>query len=79
EESGGTTSPRSLIGGYAQLLLGSNPAVWMYSAGPAFAGIRFDEGNEAQKNVAEIAAEKQWCATMVLTEPDAGSDVGAAA
>ncbi|MFD9239021.1 acyl-CoA dehydrogenase [[Kitasatospora] papulosa] len=77
EEIGGTTSPRSLIWGYAELLLGSNPAVWMYSSGPAFAGILFDEGNKAQKKVAEIAVEKQWGSTMVLTEPDAGSDVGA--
>ncbi|MCX0244786.1 MULTISPECIES: acyl-CoA dehydrogenase [Streptomyces] len=77
EEIGGTTSPRSLIWGYAELLLGSNPAVWMYSSGPAFAGILFEEGNEAQKKVAEIAVEKQWGSTMVLTEPDAGSDVGA--
>ncbi|MFB4423320.1 acyl-CoA dehydrogenase [Streptomyces sp. QL37] len=77
EEIGGTTSPRSLIWGYAELLLGSNPAVWMYSSGPAFAGILFDEGNEAQKKIAEIAVEKQWGSTMVLTEPDAGSDVGA--
>ncbi|MEV4679781.1 acyl-CoA dehydrogenase [Streptomyces kurssanovii] len=77
EEIGGTTSPRSLIWSYAELLLGSNPAVWMYSSGPAFAGVLFDEGNEAQKKIAEIAVEKRWGSTMVLTEPDAGSDVGA--
>ncbi len=77
EEIGGTTSPRSLIWGYAELLLGSNPAVWMYSSGPAFAGILFEEGTEEQKKVAEIAVEKQWGSTMVLTEPDAGSAVGA--
>ncbi|MFF1835565.1 acyl-CoA dehydrogenase [Streptomyces sp. NPDC058231] len=77
EEIGGTTSPRSLIWAYAELVLGSNPAVWMYSSGPAFAGILFEEGNETQKKIAEIAVEKQWGSTMVLTEPDAGSDVGA--
>ncbi|MEU9701875.1 acyl-CoA dehydrogenase [Streptomyces sp. NPDC047981] len=77
EEIGGTTSPRSLIWAYAELILGANPAVWMYSSGPAFAGILFNEGNEAQKKVAQIAVEKQWGSTMVLTEPDAGSDVGA--
>ncbi|MFF0446206.1 acyl-CoA dehydrogenase [Streptomyces sp. NPDC004609] len=77
EEIGGTTAPRSLIWSYAELLLGSNPAIWMYSSGPAFAGILFEEGNEAQKNIARIAVEKQWGSTMVLTEPDAGSDVGA--
>ncbi|MFI8824316.1 acyl-CoA dehydrogenase [Streptomyces sp. NPDC053431] len=77
EEIGGTVSPRSLIWAYAELLLGSNPAIWMYSSGPAFAGILFHEGNEAQKKVAQIAVEKRWGSTMVLTEPDAGSDVGA--
>ncbi|WP_432073354.1 acyl-CoA dehydrogenase [Streptomyces wuyuanensis] len=77
EEIGGTTAPRSLVWSYAELLLGSNPAIWMYSSGPAFAGILHDEGNEAQKKIARIAVEKQWGSTMVLTEPDAGSDVGA--
>ncbi|MFF1693454.1 acyl-CoA dehydrogenase [Streptomyces sp. NPDC058257] len=77
EEIGGTTAPRSLIWGYAELLLGANPAVWMYSSGPAFAGILHEEGNEAQKKVASIAVDRQWGSTMVLTEPDAGSDVGA--
>ncbi|MFE4174412.1 acyl-CoA dehydrogenase [Streptomyces sp. NPDC056909] len=77
EEIGGTTSPRSLIWAYAELLLGANPAVWMYASGPAFAGILFEEGNEAQKKAAAIAVERQWGSTMVLTEPDAGSDVGA--
>ncbi|MEV0034436.1 acyl-CoA dehydrogenase [Streptomyces sp. NPDC050804] len=77
EEIGGTTSPRSLIWAYAELLLGANPAVWMYASGPAFAGILFEEGNETQKKAAAIAVEKQWGSTMVLTEPDAGSDVGA--
>ncbi|MEU2505180.1 acyl-CoA dehydrogenase [Streptomyces sp. NPDC007863] len=77
EEIGGTVSPRSLIWAYAELLLGSNPAIWMYSSGPAFAGILYNEGNEAQKKVAQIAVERRWGSTMVLTEPDAGSDVGA--
>ncbi|MCX4549724.1 acyl-CoA dehydrogenase [Streptomyces sp. NBC_01387] len=77
EEIGGTTAPRSLIWAYAELLLGANPAIWMYSSGPAFAGILYEEGTEEQKKIAEIAVEKQWGSTMVLTEPDAGSDVGA--
>ncbi|MFD3331065.1 acyl-CoA dehydrogenase [Streptomyces sp. NPDC058700] len=77
EEIGGTVSPRSLIWAYAELLLGSNPAVWMYSSGPAFAGILYTEGNEQQKKAAQIAVDRRWGSTMVLTEPDAGSDVGA--
>ncbi|BBA98810.1 putative acyl-CoA dehydrogenase [Actinacidiphila reveromycinica] len=77
EEIGGTTAPRSLIWSLAELVLGSNPAVWMYSCGPAFARILFEEGTEEQQKIAAVAVEKQWGATMVLTEPDAGSDVGA--
>ncbi|WP_031512804.1 acyl-CoA dehydrogenase [Streptomyces sp. NRRL F-5123] len=77
EEIGGTTAPRSLIWSYAELVLGSNPAIWMYSSGPAFAGILYEEGTEQQKKIAALAVEKQWGSTMVLTEPDAGSDVGA--
>ncbi|HET6858174.1 MAG TPA: acyl-CoA dehydrogenase [Streptomyces sp.] len=77
EEIGGTTAPATLIWAYAELILGANPAVWMYSSGPAFAGIMFTEGTDEQKQAAKIAVEKQWGSTMVLTEPDAGSDVGA--
>lgn len=77
EEIGGTTAPRSLLWGFAETILGANPAVWMYSSGPAFAGVLFAEGTEQQKHIAKVAVEKEWGSTMVLTEPDAGSDVGA--
>ncbi|MER6917223.1 acyl-CoA dehydrogenase [Streptomyces sp. NPDC000594] len=77
EAIGGTTAPRSLVWAYAELLLGSNPALWMYSSGPAFAGLLYEEGTDEQKRIAEFAVERQWGSTMVLTEPDAGSDVGA--
>ncbi|MFJ5017808.1 acyl-CoA dehydrogenase [Streptomyces griseoluteus] len=77
EEIGGTNTPPSLIWAYAELVLGANPAVWMYSSGPAFARILFEEGTEEQKQWAKIAVERTWGSTMVLTEPDAGSDVGA--
>ena len=36
-----------------------------------------DVGTEEQRRLAELMVEKGWGATMVLTEPDAGSDVGA--
>ncbi|WP_335971967.1 acyl-CoA dehydrogenase [Streptomyces sp. CA2R106] len=77
EEIGGTAAPRSLIWAFGELVLGSNPAVWMYASGPAFARILFEEGTEEQKAIATFASEKRWGSTMVLTEPDAGSDVGA--
>jgi alkylation response protein AidB-like acyl-CoA dehydrogenase len=76
-ELDGLGAPRSLVWSAAELILGSNPAVHMYSAGPGFASILHSEGNEKQKEFAKLAIERGWGATMVLTEPDAGSDVGA--
>jgi alkylation response protein AidB-like acyl-CoA dehydrogenase len=74
---GGTGAPRSLCWAIAELVLGANPAVWMYSGGPAFAKVLYQIGTEEQRHFAEQAVERGWTATMVLTEPDAGSDVGA--
>ncbi|GAA4896880.1 acyl-CoA dehydrogenase [Streptomonospora salina] len=74
---GGLNAPRSLAWAASEMILGANPAVHMYSAGPGFAKILYEEGNDAQKRFAEQAIERGWGATMVLTEPDAGSDVGA--
>ncbi|MEU6427011.1 acyl-CoA dehydrogenase [Microbispora sp. NPDC046973] len=76
-ELGGTTAPRSLVWAMAEMVLGANPAVWMFACGPAFARLLFDLGTPEQKRFAELAVERRWGATMVLTEPDAGSDVGA--
>ncbi|MCH9719288.1 MAG: acyl-CoA dehydrogenase [Actinomycetia bacterium] len=76
-EIGGIVTPASVRWAVAELVLGSNPAAFMYMAGPGFAGILHDIGNEDQKKMAERMVEGQWGATMVLTEPDAGSDVGA--
>jgi alkylation response protein AidB-like acyl-CoA dehydrogenase len=77
EAIGGTNAPRSLLWGFAETILGSNPAVWMYSSGPAFAGVLHDEGTEEQHKIAQLMIDRLWGSTMVLTEPDAGSDVGA--
>ena len=76
-ELGGTVVPPSLRWAVAELVLGANPAVHMYSAGFAFARVVYILGTEAQKELARHAVENHWGATMVLTEPDAGSDVGA--
>jgi alkylation response protein AidB-like acyl-CoA dehydrogenase len=77
EHLGGTGAPPSLRWAVAELVLGANPAAFMYMAGPGFAAILDALGNEDQKKMAERMIENQWGATMVLTEPDAGSDVGA--
>jgi alkylation response protein AidB-like acyl-CoA dehydrogenase len=76
-EIGGTLAPSSLVWATAELILGANTPIWMYGAGPSFAGVIFDNGSDRDKKIAEIMVERQWGATMVLTEPDAGSDVGA--
>jgi alkylation response protein AidB-like acyl-CoA dehydrogenase len=76
-ELGGTPAPPSLIWATAELVLGANPAVWMYAAGPNFGSIVHRNGNERDKQIARHMIERRWGATMVLTEPDAGSDVGA--
>ena len=76
-ELGGTPVPPSLRWAVAEMVLGANPAVHLYSTGPAFARLVHDLGTDEQKQWAEVWAQKRWGATMVLTEPDAGSDVGA--
>jgi alkylation response protein AidB-like acyl-CoA dehydrogenase len=76
-ELGGTNAPRSLNWAMAELILGANPAVWMYASGHTMARVLWDLGTPEQKQFAELAVEHEWGATMVLTEPDAGSDVGA--
>jgi alkylation response protein AidB-like acyl-CoA dehydrogenase len=76
-EMGGTAVPRSLSWAVAEFILGSNPAAWMFGSGPTFANVLWKIGTPEQKKFAELAVERQWGATMVLTEPDAGSDVGA--
>lgn len=77
EELGGSPVPRSLMWAIQEMILGANPAVWMYSGGAGFAQIFYNVATDEQKKWAEFAAERGWGATMVLTEPDAGSDVGA--
>ncbi len=76
-ELGGTIAPRSLNWAIAEFILGANPAAWMYCNGPTFATILWNLGTPEQRRFAELAVEREWGATMVLTEADAGSDVGA--
>jgi alkylation response protein AidB-like acyl-CoA dehydrogenase len=76
-ELGGPGLPRSLSWAAGEMVLGANPAIHMYACGPAFAYILHECGNDEQKTFAQLMIDRQWGATMVLTEPDAGSDVGA--
>jgi alkylation response protein AidB-like acyl-CoA dehydrogenase len=77
EAVGGVPAPSMVQWAINELVLGANPAVFMYMAGPFMANILYGIGNEQQRHWASLAIDRNWGATMVLTEPDAGSDVGA--
>ncbi|MGV9615921.1 acyl-CoA dehydrogenase [Nocardia xishanensis] len=77
EELGGLGAPASVVWALSEMILGANPPAQMYGAGPGFAQVFYNNGTDEQKKWAQIIADRNWGATMVLTEPDAGSDVGA--
>jgi alkylation response protein AidB-like acyl-CoA dehydrogenase len=74
---GGYGAPHPLRWAVSELMLGANPAVFMYMSGPSMAVVVHRNGTTEQQRWAQFMIDKGWCATMVLTEPDAGSDVGA--
>lgn len=75
-ELGGVDMPNTLKWALAELILGSNPALMFYTINFAFTKVAYNYGNERDKKIATLMASKNWGATMVLTEPEAGSDVG---
>ncbi|MGS2807368.1 acyl-CoA dehydrogenase [Nocardia sp. MW-W600-9] len=77
EELGGLNAPSAITWALSEMVLGANPPVQMYAAGAGFAQVFFNNGTDEQKQWAAKIADRNWGATMVLTEPDAGSDVGA--
>jgi alkylation response protein AidB-like acyl-CoA dehydrogenase len=77
EHLGGFGAPHALSWAAFEMVLGANPAVFMYGSWAAFAAVLHELGTDDQKRLAELMIEHKWGATMVLTEPDAGSDVGA--
>jgi alkylation response protein AidB-like acyl-CoA dehydrogenase len=76
-EIGGTAVSRAFLWAVLEMVICANPALFFYYAGPGMADILYGLGNEKQRALANAVIEKRWGATMVLTEPDAGSDVGA--
>ena len=77
ESIGGQPAPSSLNWAMAEMVLGANAPIWMYATGPSMGSVIDRNGTERDKRIAQIMVERGWGATMVLTEPDAGSDVGA--
>ena len=76
-ELGGTAIPPSIRWAIAEMVLGSNPGVHLYASGFSFSNVAYMLGTPDQKKIAKLMVDRQWGATMMLTEPDAGSDVGA--
>lgn len=76
-EMGGTPFPGPVQWSMTEMLLAANTTVQFYAGGALFARVLFEEGTEEQKEFARLWSAKDWAGTMVLTEPDAGSDVGA--
>lgn len=76
-ELGGTSAPSSLNWALGEFVLGAHPTLWTYVGFPTATRVVYRHGTDRDKRIAHIAAEKHWGATMMLTEPDAGSDVGA--
>jgi hypothetical protein len=77
ESLGGLGASPSIVWAANEMMLGANPAIFMYMAGGNFAAIIDRLGTPEQKVFAQTMVDRHWGATMVLTEPDAGSDVGA--
>ncbi|AGB20633.1 acyl-CoA dehydrogenase [Mycobacterium sp. JS623] len=77
DDVGGVPAPAILEWAINEFVLGAQPPVFMILSGPKSSDILYVVGNEQQRHWATMGVERNWGATMVLTEPDAGSDVGA--
>ncbi len=77
EEIGGMPAPAPLAWAVNEMIFCANPSANFFGLGPLMAQALYVEGNEEQRRWAAEGVERGWAATMVLTEPDAGSDVGA--
>lgn len=76
---GGIGAPATLQWAATELLAGSHAAASLWPIGSLMANIIAQEGTTGQRNtIAQPMVDNAWGATMMLTEPDAGSDVGAA-
>jgi alkylation response protein AidB-like acyl-CoA dehydrogenase len=78
EHLGGIGGPPSMHVGELEMVAGSNPCSAFYLFGTFVARVLERLGTADQKaRFAQRIVDNNWGGTMVLTEPDAGSDVGA--
>ena len=77
EDLGGFEAPDTLRWATTEMFVGADPATFLYASGSLMARVIAAVGTEEQKRTwAQWIVDNRWGATMVLTEPDAGSDVG---
>jgi hypothetical protein len=78
EELGGFGAPPSLRWAVQEIFSGANASAFLYVGAPLMAYVIARVGTAEQKDTwARWCMDRRWGATMVLTEADAGSDVGA--
>ncbi len=78
ERLGGFGAPASVSWSSFEMMAGANASMVYYALGTTVARIIDDLATPSQKaRYVQQMLDKNWGATMVLTEPDAGSDVGA--
>ncbi|GAB3669095.1 acyl-CoA dehydrogenase [Actinocorallia lasiicapitis] len=75
--AGGTPAPRALWWAVIEMIQGAHAPVYMFGSGPGFGGLLHLLGTPEQAAWGDFMVERRWGGSMVLTEPDAGSDVGA--
>ncbi len=78
ERLGGYGAPPSLVWAGWEMVVGANAAAGFYFFGSFIARVIDACATEKQKKLfVQNLIDRHWGATMVLTEPNAGSDVGA--
>ena len=78
KELGGYWGPGQLRWAMSEMFYGGNASAMSYLTGLLTAAIIGEVGTQEQKETwARRMIDGRWGGTMVLTEPDAGSDVGA--
>jgi alkylation response protein AidB-like acyl-CoA dehydrogenase len=77
ERNGGIGAPPSVAWAAMEFYAGANPTTTFYGFGPLMSRIIDALGTDSQKKRYVInMLERHWGATMQLSEPQAGSDVG---
>jgi alkylation response protein AidB-like acyl-CoA dehydrogenase len=78
KELGGYGAPQALRWAASEMLVGANASAFLYVSSALTAVVLGEVGTPEQvERFAIPMVEHKWGGTMVLTEPDAGSDVGA--